>query len=211
MYFNRNRACFQSIIQGKFRREIAVSKVITGHEFSRPFKIIPEIVSNAIVSLSRAVAPGSDIEINSNQPRMLSSLIETCTRVRVDLPGNEPDITSREIEEDCSLIGAQFSKYRNSCSAAAHRQKFFRCPERTAKYVYKKNYVYTFEFNQNSLDVQNYSLSAGLFKLPLCKLLDGQPIQLLGKTRDGHYLWSFQIWHETLLQVPEQTISNCWA
>lgn len=49
--------------------------------------------------------------------------------------------------------------------------------------------IYTFEFYQNLFDANTYSLDLGFSKIGCSKVLDGQPIQWLGKMRDGRYLW----------------------
>mmetsp|Transcript_42628 Transcript_42628/g.99973 ORF Transcript_42628/g.99973 Transcript_42628/m.99973 type:complete len:236 (-) Transcript_42628:672-1379(-) len=41
-YFMGRQRIFQSIIQGKFKEEVSINEVLTGHEFSRPFhSVIP--------------------------------------------------------------------------------------------------------------------------------------------------------------------------
>jgi len=49
-----------------------------------------------------------------------------------------------------------------------------------------------------------YSLDLGFTKIGCSHILNGQPIQWLGKLRDGRYLWNFQIWNEKLLKAASQ-------
>jgi len=116
--------------------------------------------------------------------------------VRGDEPGNEPDITCRDIQEDCSVFGGVFTKGSVSVS---RRKRLFANSAKCKDYVFDTETVYTFDFFQNIFDAQSYSLDLGFAKVGCSKVLNGQPIQWLGKMRDGRYLWSFQIWHEKLV------------
>lgn len=79
------------------------------------------------------------------------------------------------------------------------RKKFFADPKKAKNYKYDTDTIYTFDFYQNILDVSTYSLKLGFTEIKMLKSLDYQPIQFLGKTGDGRYLWSLQIWHEKML------------
>lgn len=110
----------------------------------------------------------------------------TICLVEKDEPGNEPNITTCNIQEDCSVLGGTFAKGDVSIS---RRKRLLSNPERSKKYMFDTETTYTFEFYQNLFDAMTYSLDIGFTKIGCSRVLDGQPIQWLGKMRDGRYLW----------------------
>jgi len=196
-YFLGRRRKFQAIVQGRFKEPLRVSDVLTGHEFIKPLKgLPPPWVLSAGVNLIKRLAPGANIVLHEEQPRALGLLAATSQSISADMPGNEPDITCNQIEEDVSLLGGIF---KGGDVSSAGRKRHLTAPERAKRYVFDTESIYTFDFYQNLLDTANYSLDLGFTKLGMAKVLDGQPIQVLAKTTDGRNLWNFQIWHEMLL------------
>ena len=127
----------------------------------------------------------------------------TSQTVRGDEPGNEPNITCHDIHEDCSVLGGALAK---GDVPASRRKKLFANPDKCRSYMFDTETVYTFEFYQNLFDAQSYALDLGFVKLGCSRILNGQPIQWLGKMRDGRYLWSFQLWNESLLRLPKERV-----
>lgn len=202
IYFAGRRRLFQTLVQGRFKVPLPVSDVLTGHEFVKPLKNLPHPwIINAATNFIKKLAPGAEIQVSGNQPTMLASLAATSQVVRGDEPGNEPDLASsanQDILEDCSLLGGKFAKQRVS---SLGRKLHLASPQRASKYTFDTETVYTFDFYQSLLDVKTYSLDLGLANIGMSSILNGQPIQSLCKTTGGKYLWSFQFWHESLLQV----------
>ena len=197
-YFDGRKRIYQSVVQGRFKEEVSVADVCTGHEFARPLKNLPHpFILKTATSFISKIALGCNIEIHTSQPFMEATLLGTSQVVRGDEPGNEPNITCNEIEEDCSVFGGDFS---NGNVSSSRRKRIFSNPAKCKQYTFDTDTVYTFEFYQNLFDVKSYSLDLGFIKLGAINVLSGQPIQWLGKTRDGRYLWSFQLWHSKLLK-----------
>lgn len=202
-YFQGRSRLFQSIVQGRFKTNLAVSDVLTGHEFVRPLQHLPHPwLLDAGTMLIGTVAPGVNICLHTEQPSCMAIMGATSQTVRVDRPGEEPDIRSLDIQENCVGLGGVFADGKMKSSG---RKQFLSRPNRSKDYTFNTELVYTFDFYQNLFDVVTYSLNLGFVNLSLSPVLNGQPIQCLSKTRDGRYLWSFQIWHENLLpkQNPE--------
>ncbi|KAL3806925.1 hypothetical protein ACHAXA_006640 [Cyclostephanos tholiformis] len=196
-YFSGRKRIFQSVVQGRFREEVKVSDVMTGHEFARPLRNLPHpILLKTATNLLSKISPGMSINVHADQPHIKSSLMETTQIFRGDQPGNEPDIACHRIREDSSIFGGVFA---NGNIASSRRKRIFSNPANCHEYTFDTETVYTFEFYQNAFDGQSYSLDLGFTKIGCSKIFDGQPIQWLGKMKDGRYLWSFQIWHESLL------------
>jgi hypothetical protein len=196
-YFSGRKRIFQSIVQGRFKEEVNVSDCMTGHEFTRPLKNLPHpIILKTATNLLGRFQPGATICVHTDQPYISATLLETTQIFRGDQPGNEPNIANHNIQEDSSILGGIFA---TDTIPASRRKRIFSNPSTCPNVTFDTETVYTFEFYQNSFDAQSYSLDLGFTKLALSKVFDHQPIQWLGKMKDGRYLWSFQIWNESLL------------
>jgi hypothetical protein len=196
-YFSGRKRIFQSIVQGRFKEEVKVSDCMTGHEFTRPLKNLPHpIILKTATNLLGRFQPGATISVHTDQPYISATLLETTQIFRGDQPGNEPNIANHNIQEDSSILGGVFA---TDTIPVSRRKRIFSNPTTCPKCTLDTETVYTFEFYQNSFDAQSYSLDLGFTKLALSKVFDHQPIQWLGKMKDGRYLWSFQIWNESLL------------
>lgn len=196
-YFSGRTRIFQSIVQGRFKEEVKVSDCMTGHEFTRQLKNLPHpIILKTATNLLGRFQPGATISVHTDQPYISATLLETTQIFRGDQPGNEPNIANHNIQEDSSILGGVFA---TDTVPASRRKRIFSNPTTCPKFTFDTETVYTFEFYQNSFDARSYSLNLGFTKLALSKVFDHQPIQWLGKMRDGRYLWSFQIWNESLL------------
>ena len=186
-YFGGRKRIYQSVVQGRFKEELSVCDIMTGHEFSKPLKNLPHpFILKTATNFIGKIALGSNIAVHTSQPFMEATLLGTSQVVRGDEPGNEPDISYHDIEEDCSIFGGAFTKGNVSI---LRRKRIFSDPAKAEKYTVDTETVYTFEFYQNLFDVSTYSLDLGFAKLSANKVLNGQPIQWLGKMRDGRYLW----------------------
>jgi hypothetical protein len=88
------------------------------------------------------------------------------------------------------------------------------------------NRTYTFDMYQHQLHLVDYTLSLAMFyRLPIAPVLNGQPLRILATTAGGGTggnqdgggtsgetsmtntntnttCWSFELWHESLLQMP---------
>lgn len=62
-----------------------------------------------------------------------------------DEPGNEPNILSREIDEDCTIFGGAFTKE----VSVSRRKKILSNPEKAKQYTFDTETIYTFDFYQN--------------------------------------------------------------
>ena len=189
-YFAGRKRIFQSVVQGRFKEEVSVADVLTGHEFGKPLKNLPHpFILKTATNFIGKVSPGANIAAHTDQPFVEVPLGSSSQIVRGDEPGNEPSIKCRNIAEDCSVFGRAFAKGNVS---ASRRKRLFSNPAKCKSYKFDTETVYTFEFYQNLFDAQTYSLDLGFAKIGCSKVLNGQPIQWLGKMRDGRYLWVSQ-------------------
>mmetsp|Transcript_32393 Transcript_32393/g.69938 ORF Transcript_32393/g.69938 Transcript_32393/m.69938 type:complete len:660 (-) Transcript_32393:76-2055(-) len=186
-YFSGRKRIFQSVVQGRFKEEVPVSQVLSGHEFARPLENLPHpFLLKTATNFIGKVSPGANIAVHTDRPHVEAPLGGTSQVMRGDEPGNEPNIACRTIVEDCSVLGGVFEK---GTVSASRRKRLLSNPARCEGYAFDTETVFTFEFYQNLFDAQTYSLDLGFAKIGCSTVLNGQPIQWLGKMRDGRYLW----------------------
>ena len=204
-YFHSRRRKFQVVTQGRFKEQMNVGDVLTGHEFSRPLKNLPASwMIRATEAIIKRLAPSTKIEISSrNGARALSLLGATAQNLSIDQPGNEPNIYSQfSISEHCEVFGGPFQSGRVT---ARERKRIL--SKRGGDFTFDTESVHTFDFFQHILIPDEYCLNLSVSKIDLTKILDGQPVQLMAKERggEGRSLWNFQLWHEKLLLRTHET------
>ncbi|GMI59542.1 hypothetical protein ScalyP_jg12009 [Parmales sp. scaly parma] len=198
-FLGRNRK-FQVVVQGKFKKKIKVSDVLTGHEFCKPLKRLPHhLILDAAEKLICMLAPSTIVELGLKYPRALSILGATSQVVSIDEMGSQPDIEKFDILESNRWFGGPLFMNPKEEVTAAQRKKILSNTRHNQLFEYDTDHVYTFDFFQHLLDVSNYALNVKIANVKLVSSLDGQPIQIMAKTKTGEYLWNFQLWHEDLL------------
>lgn len=196
-YFGGRKRTSTTIIQGRFKEALRADEVLTGQEFFRPFRRrIPRWIVQAGTMFFRQLAPGLQIDLDSDRPSMFSILAGTAQVFRADEAGTEPDITGRSVFEHCEFGGKKLN--------SAKRKRLLRNPGAAENYIFDTESVYTFDFYQHLLDPFSYTMNLGLIKnVDLAPSLDNQAIQACAKTKDGRYLWSFDFWHENCIDKSE--------
>jgi hypothetical protein len=153
---------------------VNVADVLTGHEFTRPLKNLPHPwVLKTATNFIGKVSPGARIEAHTDQPFVEAILGGSSQIIRGDMPGQEPSITNRNLEEDCSVLGGEFANKKNV--TASKRKKLLSNSKTNQSYSFDTDTVYTFEFYQNLFDVSVSSVDAfccyfNYFKSLLCQL-----------------------------------------
>lgn len=197
---------FQVAVQGRFKEPVNVGDVMTGQEFEKNLRNLPPWwMVEAGSAVIRSLSPSVELDLSSDRPRMLANLAGTAKELRADEAGTEPSVTSWEFEENSDALLENENTFGTAekdeaIVTAAMRKRHLANPEGAAsRLFYDTDTVYTFNFYQEMLDLETFSVDLGFTKLSIADSLHGQPIQVLAKTRDGRYLWSFQVWHEDLL------------
>ena len=72
--------------------------------------------------------------------------------VRADKPGEEVDITSHNIKEDCTLFGGEFA---NGNITSRRRRKILSDPAKLKDYKFDTETVYTFDFYEWIANLNN--------------------------------------------------------
>jgi hypothetical protein len=204
-YFGRRKRRFQVVVQGRFKREYRADRLITGHEFSKPVVNLPaKYVVKTVLKLLRAMNPSINFNLFGARPHAYVSLGASAQTLRVDVPGQEPDIsTVQSFEENTDLFGGAFEKKR---IAPKKRRKLFASAKSAARYFFRPGPVYTFDFYQHVFDPKDYALVFGVdtLRVELARHLSHQPAQIMARALDkGDYLWCFALWHEKILASPD--------
>ena len=204
LYFIDKKQYNQFIIQGQFKKEVKAKNVLYGGEFKKPLKRAPPAwLEKAISAVFDRINPGIQFRLSANKPSALVNLPGSVQVIRADLPGDEPDISSFEVEENNSAFGTGLSNQSQKESFPADsksRKKFFSNIQKSKDVVFDTKTVYTFEHYDQIMDYKNYIMDIGVSKIDMARILDSEPFQIMAKdTEEGKHLWSFQLWHEKLL------------
>ena len=199
-YFSGRKRICQIRIQGRFKEEnVQVSDVMFVQEFVRPLKNLPNrFIVKLICKLASRLATGFKMLIHDDKPSEIEAVcMSTAQTVSADEQGKEPNIFSRDITENCSRLGGLFSANGNVSSK--ERRRIFSDPNKCQNYTFDTNTVYTFDVFDDKISAIDCGLDLGITTISLEPILDGQPLQISCKLKDGRYLFSYQIWHEMLL------------
>uniref|UniRef100_A0A7S1GSE0 Domain of unknown function at the cortex 1 domain-containing protein n=1 Tax=Cyclophora tenuis TaxID=216820 RepID=A0A7S1GSE0_CYCTE len=202
-YFEGMNRRYQVVIQGKPLREIPLTECMAGSRLDRPAgKLPPKWILKGAIKVLSFFAPQMSVEIDSDRPNYLTPLGSTpqVLRVNGDLDMEEPQEEPTVAEE--SILGVA-TEGNTSLARARLRKKLFdkMFVKKDKEPVLSVNNVYTFEFLQHLFNFTKFTMELGsmLGSVDLSNLLNGQPMQIMAETGDGSKLWSFDIWHESLI------------
>lgn len=198
-YFKGRKRFFQTIIQGRFKKEINVCDVKFGMESNQPLKLKPpSLMMRPIQALLKRTCPGIEMDLLSDTPKVISNFAGGVQTIRMDTPGLEPDILFSDIGEETQGFGGLFKDKQKS---SAKRKKIFSNPKLATDYVFDTESVYTFDHYDDIVDLTNFKFKfSRTFHCNLEKISD-QPFQAFAKTKSGEYLWNFELWHERLIST----------
>ena len=190
-YFHGRKRLSQCIVQGRFKKELKISDVFCGREYEKPLKQKPPPFVNRIIqTFLRRVAPGVEIDLCSDNPKVLAPLAGSVQGLRADTGGGGPDILTIDDIEDHG-----FDMY------AKRRKKKFSDPRHASKHVFDTKTVYTFNSFDDSINYVDYEMNLKIMKFDMTHVLNGQPFQFMAKSKSvGGYLWLFNMCNERLLE-----------
>jgi len=227
-YFKGVNRHYQVIIRGCFKKDgIPMTECVTGQVFNGPLKSPGSYISKGAVKVMNFFAPRLQAKLNGDMPFILSPLGSTPATVSIDPRGDnegdyKADVTISERHEEpfvASRTLIPVSKNTASSSSATrakNRKKAFDklCASNNKSITFQTDKVYTFEFLQHLIDFENFELGLGslLGKFKLDTLLNGKCINIMAAHQrhpiEGEIvnqsldtLWSFDLWHETLLEA----------
>lgn len=188
-YFSGRSRLAQFIIQGRFKKQMPVSDVITGAEFEKPLKVSPPPFINKIIQkVFRRVAPGVEFDLSSFRPRVLAPLAGAVQILSADSAGSEPSIT---LIDDFEERGFEMETHV--------RKKRFSDVRYASRHMFDTETVYTFNSFDETINYADFHMDLKFMNYDLTKTLDGQPFQVMAKSKsDELYLWRFDVYNERL-------------
>jgi hypothetical protein len=210
-YFTKNnrRRLYQVIVQGRFlNANITFGDVYIGAKYDKPFEGIPlrnSSLMKAVQTFLQKINPGMIFDINADRPKIMTP-IGSCQKLRVDVPGTEPHITSEDclrhgIVENTTLLTRNDGE---SFTSVADRRRQLTDPKVASQITFNPSLVYTFEIYDHTIDFANYKQRfSSLVKIDLSNKLNGQPLSISAMVvqgdEEGTVLYDFQVWHERLI------------
>lgn len=210
-YFKGMNRRYQALVRGRFKKSIPMTALRTGFQFDRPCGKLPAkwILRGGIKVLS-FFAPQLDAKLECSKPHTLTPLGSTPQSITVD----DGELTSLEGAHDepedgkRSLLGVTATSGQTTMQRARVRKKAFDklFVHQSKEPMTDPSKVYTFEFLQHLFNFQDFSIELGsmLGSVHLQDILDGQPLQVMA-THEEERLWSFDLWHESLLDKARQS------
>jgi len=193
-YFQSRKRKSQIVIQGRFKKAISVSHVMTGRRFDKPLSLVPPpFVERIIQRFLKQRAPGAKVELTSTTPLVLAPYFASVQVMRADTPGSEPNIAS------VNGFSENVLNENGQSVSSEERKKIFSDPH--CRYMLNpEDTVYTFETYDDSFDYATYTMDFRVFRFDMNRTLNGQPMHVMAESNlEGKPLWLFEIWHERLL------------
>lgn len=199
-YFESKKRFYQFIIQGQFKEELPLCDVVIGDVYDKPFKGVPNgVIMKLYEKFMEMVSPGLEMRTSSDTPWLFNAL-GSCQTMRVDRKGEEPDVSSGELQEDTALL---FGKEK--FASASKRRTYLRKRKNSSKYKVNLDQVYTFEVYDHTMCFASYYHHVmGGNKIDMAVSMNGQPLCLAFFTRDHRVIAKFAVWHERLLEEMEK-------
>lgn len=86
-------------LQGRFKEQIAFDDLMTGQQFSRPFRQLPaQWLLQGLISAARALSPSLVIG-DLDAPSLLAPVVATASCINVSLPHQAPSLAAEPVED----------------------------------------------------------------------------------------------------------------
>ena len=196
-YFDGRRRRTQVVIQGQFKQQYSMADVYGGFSGETAPRNLPSKgVMKMVKPIMSYLAPGIVVD-TSDKPKILQPL-GAMNQVCINKPGEEPDITKRDIPENPSMLGDEFNFTGELLARMKKRQKILSRQNSAKKYTFDTDKVYTFQVYNEHTCIGSYTLNYPVVgKLHVAKIL-GQPWNIGIIKKDGSSIFRFQVLHECL-------------
>lgn len=198
-YFEGKKRHYQFIVQGQFKEEIKISDIVLGDYYEKPFVGVPK---GAIMKLYQrfmeAISPGVIMDMTSETPKILAAF-GSCQTLRVDHPGQAPDIALGKVVENTTLLFGK-EKFKSE----SKRRGYLCKPKNSSKHTTNPDHVYTVELYDHTMCFGSYHQHVMGTKFDMTKTMNGQPLAFaMFKKDDERIFCKFPVWHERLLEEME--------
>jgi len=216
-YFTGLNRRYQVVVRGKFKYEVPFTELVSGFEMDRPYGKLPAkwIMKGAVKVLS-FFAPQLEVQMDGPRPKTMAPLGSTPQVLIVqdvgpnDAPLPPLDATVEEpTEAKSSILNTAYPGTSSLQRARGRKKTFDKLYATNSKHPVTKvssgshETYYTFEFLQHLVNFEEFSIELGnlIGSIPLDPILAGHPLPITAMMKDGkHKVWSFDIWHENLVQ-----------
>mmetsp|Transcript_40128 Transcript_40128/g.78107 ORF Transcript_40128/g.78107 Transcript_40128/m.78107 type:complete len:373 (+) Transcript_40128:105-1223(+) len=221
-YFKGKNRKSSILVQGKFKKKLSFRTVYTGQEFCHPVKSPGYLVTKAALSLFKTLSPSMEANIVAendktmlpNATHFMSPLAGTASVIQITDEKNAPKLSpTTRIVEDLTGLGGDFTdsmkKYPDMEKRIVWRRKFFQKIKNLEKYEFDTKKVWTFDFYNDKLLMDELKLAILGSKYDITKYLAGQPLRILSKIKGTEeYLWNFELWHERQTEAWDESKNN---
>ena len=203
-YFKDKKRHYQFVIQGHFRKEIPLSEIVMGDFYERPFLGVPKgPVMRMYQKFMETISPGMVMDMTSETPKILTAF-GSAQIMRVDIPGEEPDLTQPEIlnnlQDNTKLLFGEPSPKKGIETTPSKRRTFLSKPKNASKYITNPDHVYTVELYDHTMCFGSYYHHAMGMKVDMTKTMNAQPLAFgIFTKHDQAVVCKFPVWHERLL------------
>ncbi len=183
----------QVMIQGQFKRKHRMSEIYMGEIFGKKLNInLPPRVGRMVNKIFTRLVPGLIIDVASEKPKVLALIGAGSHAMSIDNPGDEPDITGPDVQENTFLS--------NDIKSSEVRKIVLGNPNEASQFEFDPNLVYTFHTIDEVLDFANYQLRLPFMTIDIEKALGDQPMSIRAVTQPSEHtcasLFYFRCWHE---------------
>jgi len=196
---------FRYIIQGRFKAPLPCSGVYSGYMYEGPIHppSKPAWLTESLIRLATNVQPRIKVHASGNSPYALSPLMSTARVICINTPGVEPSITNEAgnlIEEDLSLMDKTLAGM-----SSRKRKTFFSSLKNLEQSNFSPDFVYTFVFVQQQINLANNTVDLGFAKFNLQNILCNKPLQIMTVAWNPNtprplgkppVLWECEVHHE---------------
>lgn len=224
---------WQYTLQGRFRQSIPMDQLYMGELYDKPLLHMPPgfVMNGVIRKLFDLLAPGVQFDVDHPiHPKVLVLLGSTMKAMRVDKPGNEPNILdlSMGCMEESSLLLSQ--KFTSSAirKSIVRRRRPSEAASAAAAFAFDTEHVYTFQHEDAVMDYVQYkaNIAPGIH-VDLIPSLNGQAMSLgaihtaaaAAAATDDHnddddddrWMFRFRIWNERTIVTTKSHDNNMAA
>jgi hypothetical protein len=218
-YFSDKVIRYQTVLRGRFKKELPFFSLVTGYRFRRSCgKLPPNFVMWATMHVVHFFAPQLSMRLEKcNRPYVLSPFGSAPRTIIIEdsniEPGNSNGVMTRDLSEPkeaSQSILARDNPIQNSLERARARKKQMDQSfiSQSATPTTDPDKLYTFEFLQHLFDYQKFQIDVSQsIHAKLKDILNGQPLQIMAASSlKAEQEWSidneifaFEIWNECLL------------
>jgi len=208
-YFQKKKRLYQFVVQGRFRKAIPLSDLVMGDFYEKPFLGIPKgPILRMYQTFMEAITPGVVMDMTSDTPKILTAF-GSAQSMRVDLPGNEPDLTQQEVLNNLQdntklLFGTNPAPNKNKKgieTSPVKRRAYLSKSKNACKYSTNPEHVYTVELYDHTMCFGSYYHHAMGIKVDMVQTMNAQPLAFAIFTKhDQAVVCKFPVWHERLLE-----------